>query len=147
MQAQRWKEAGGGYGRGGESGGPEHMLFSCPSRPWSSPAPVGGEALQVAVRIWEIYALHAEHISTTLHGTVLKRWLWVWHEGIFYMKLLKDFWVLSRNHLNALESVPICFPLASWQLGFVCHLTSNPGHPTCHHTKQRAPLEEKCTTL
>lgn len=63
------------------------------------------------------------------------------------MKLLKDFWVLSRNHLNALESVPICFPPVSWQLGFVCHLTSNPGHPVCHLTEQRAPLEEKCATL
>lgn len=31
------------------------------------------------------------------------------------MKLLKDLWVLSNNHCNALESVPICFPSASWQ--------------------------------
>lgn len=63
----------GEVGRRGENGGPEHMLFSCPGRPWSSPAPVGGEALQVAVWIREIYALHTEYISMTLHGTILKR--------------------------------------------------------------------------
>ena len=95
----------------------------------------GGEALQVAVWIWEIYALHTEHISTTLNGTILKRWLWVWHEEIFYMKLLKDLWVLSNNHLNVLESLPICFPLASWQLGFACHLISSSRHPAYLHTK------------
>lgn len=53
------------------------------------------------------------------------------------MKLLKDLLVLSNNHLNALESLTICFPLAAWQLGFASHLTHNPGHPACHHAKHR----------
>lgn len=56
------------------------------------------------------------------------------------MKLLKDLWVLSNNHLSVLKSVPICFPLPRWQLGFTYHVTSIPGHPVCHHVKKRFPL-------
>lgn len=60
------------------------------------------------------------------------------------MKLLKVLWVLSNNHLNALESLPICFLLASRQLGFACYIISNSGHPACHHAQHQAYLDEEC---
>lgn len=60
------------------------------------------------------------------------------------MKLLQVLWVLNNNHLNALESLSICFPLASWQLGLACYIISNSGHSACHHAQHQASLDEEC---
>jgi hypothetical protein len=48
------------------------MLFSCP-RQSGAACSCGKEIEQVAVWIRKIYALLAEYVSMTLHGTILKR--------------------------------------------------------------------------